>query len=97
MITAPTVIRMTSMDAKFGGSDIGRLRRWYRQGKLRKSSRPPSRFMRTPTPRTVRRLIRSGILHNARFAASVIVEGVKEHCATTIRWDARVPSLFQLQ
>ncbi|HKE62105.1 MAG TPA: saccharopine dehydrogenase NADP-binding domain-containing protein [Nitrospira sp.] len=98
VITAPYSIPMGSMDAKFGGSDIDRLRRWYRQGKLRKSSRPtPSRFARTPTPRTVRRLFRQGMLHNAHFAAAVIVEGIKQERPTTIRWDVMVPSLFQLR
>jgi hypothetical protein len=98
VITAPYSIPMTSMDAKFGGSDVDRLRRWYRQGKLRKSSRPaPSRFVRTSTPRTVRRLFRQGVLHNAHFAAAVIVEGMKDERPTTIRWDVMVPSLFQLR
>lgn len=98
VITAPYSIRMDSMDAKFGGSDIDRLRRWYRQGKLRRSSRPtPSRFAHTPTPRTVRRLFRQGALHNAHFAAAVIVEGIKQERPTTIRWDVMVPSLFQLR
>jgi len=98
VITAPYSIPMDSMDAKFGGSDIDRLRRWYRQGKLRRSSRPtPSRFARTPTPRTVRRLFRQGTLHNAHFAAAVIVEGIKRERPTTIRWDVMVPSLFQLR
>ena len=98
VITVPYSIPMTSMDAKFGGSDIDRLRRWYRQGKLRKSSRPaPSRFVRTSTPRTVRRLFRQGVLHNAHFAAAVIVEGMKNERPTLIRWDVMIPSLFQLR
>lgn len=98
VITVPYAIPMKSMDVKFGGSDIDRLRRWYRQGKLRKSRRPvASRFMRTPTPRTVHRLLRRGILHNAHFAASVVVEGLKDERPTTVRWDATVPSLFQLR
>lgn len=98
VITVPSVITMRHMDAKFGGSDVDRLRRWYRQGKLRKSHRPvSSRFMRTPTPRTVHRLLREGILHNAHFAASVIVDGLKGDRPTSIRWDVAVPSLFQLR
>jgi hypothetical protein len=98
VITIPYVIPMESMDAKFGGSDIDRLRRWYRQGKLRKSRRlVSSRFMRTPTPRTVHRLLRRGILNNAHFAATVIVNGVRENMVTTVRWDVMVPSLFQLR
>ena len=98
VVTAPYAIPMSSMDAKFGGSDIERLRRWYRQGKLRKASRPtPSRFARTSTPRTVGRLFRQGVLHNAHFAAAVIVEGLRHERPTTIRWDVMVPSLFQLR
>ena len=98
VITAPSVIPMKAMDAKFGGSDIDRLRRWYRQGKLRKSRSPSAlRFMRTPTPRTVQRLLRRGVLHNARFAASAIVSGMKHKRAMTVRWDVTVPSLFQLR
>jgi hypothetical protein len=98
VITVPSVIPLKSMDAKCGGSDIDRLRRWYRQGKLRKSGGPvPSRFMPTPTPRTVHRLLRRGLLHNARFAASVVVEGLEDGHPTTVRWDAMVPSLFQLR
>ncbi len=98
VITVPHTIPMRSMDAKFGGSDIERFRRWYRQGMLHKSRRiHPDRFMRTATPRTVHRLLRRGILHNAHFAASVVVEGVRHGSPTTIRWDALVPSLFQLR
>ncbi|HKY70606.1 MAG TPA: saccharopine dehydrogenase NADP-binding domain-containing protein [Nitrospira sp.] len=98
VITVPYVIPLTSMDAKFGGSDIDRFRRWYKQGKLRKADRPtPSRFAHTSTPRTVRRLLRQGRLHNAHFAAAVVVEGIKQERPTTIRWDVMVPSLFQLR
>jgi hypothetical protein len=98
VITAPYAIPMDSMDAKFGGSDIDRLRRWYRQGKLRKANRPsPTRFARTSTPKTVRRLFRQGMLRNAHFAAAVIVEGLRHDRPTMLRWDVMVPSLFQLR
>jgi hypothetical protein len=98
VITAPYAIPMDSMDAKFGGSDIDRLRRWYRQGKLRKANRPtPTRFARTSTPKTVRRLFRQGMLRNAHFAAAVIVEGLRHDRPTMVRWDVMVPSLFQLR
>ncbi len=98
VVTAPYVIPMRSMDAKFGGSDIDRLRRWYRQGKLRKSRRPvASRFTPTATPRIVRRLLKKGMLSNAHFAASVIVDGMKGERPTTVRWDVTIPSLFQLR
>jgi hypothetical protein len=36
-------------------------------------------------------------LHNAHFAAAVIVEGIKRERPTTVRWDVMVPSLFQLR
>ncbi len=97
VVTLPHVIPLRSMDAKIGGSDIERLRRWYRQGKLRKSRGPvAARFPRTPTPGTVDRLIRHGILHNAHFAAAVVVEGVKAGRRMTIRWDVTMPSLSLL-
>jgi hypothetical protein len=97
VVTVPYVIPLQSMDAKIGGSDVDRLRRWYRQGKLRKSRGLVSaRFPRTPTPGTVDRLIQGGILHNAHFGAAVVVEGVKAGRRMTIRWDATMPSLSQL-
>jgi uncharacterized protein YbjT (DUF2867 family) len=97
VVTLPHVIALRSMDAKIGGSDVDRLRRWYRQGKLRKSrGLVSSRFPRTPTPGTVDRLIRRGILHDAHFAAAVVVEGVKAGRRMTIRWDATMPSLSLL-
>lgn len=98
VITVPYAISMKSMDVKSGGSDIDRLRKWYKQGRLRKSRGPvASLFMRTPTPRTIHKLLRRRILHNAHFAASVIVEGIADKCPTTVRWDAAVPSLFLLR
>jgi hypothetical protein len=97
VVTVPYVIPLQSMDAKIGGSDVDRLRRWYRQGKLRKSRGLVSaRFPRTPTPGTVDRLIQGGILHNAHFGAAVVVKGVKAGRRMTIRWDATMPSLSQL-
>jgi hypothetical protein len=98
VVTVPHVIPLRTMDAKIGGSDIEQLRRWYRQGKLRKSrGLVPSQFPRTPTPGTVVQLIHRGILHNARFAAAVIVEGTKHDQPTLVRWDATVPSLYLLR
>jgi len=97
VVTVPHAILLRSMDAKIGGPDIDRLRRWYRQGKLRKSrGLVPSRFPQTPTPGTVDRLIQQGILHNAHFAAAVVVEGIKDGRRMTIRWDATMPSLYRL-
>lgn len=98
VVTVPHVIPLRTMDAKIGGADIDQLRRWYRQGKLRKSrGLVPSQFPRTPTPGTVHQLLHRGILHNARFAAAVVVEGMKHDQPTIVRWDVTVPSLYQLR
>jgi len=95
--TVPRVIPMRQMDAKIGGSDVDRLRRWYRQGKLRRSGRlVSSRFPRTSTPGTIDRLLHRGLLRNARFAAAVVVTGVKANRPIIIRWDVTVPSLHTL-
>ncbi len=97
VVTAPHVIQMREMDAKIGGADIDRLRRWFRQGRLTRSRGLSSvRFPRTPSPGSVDRLIRRGVLRNARFAAAVVVEGVKSGRPMTLRWDATMPSLVQL-
>jgi hypothetical protein len=45
----------------------------------------------------VARLIRSGTLQNARFAAAVIVRGVKQDRPVEIRYDATFPSLYQIR
>jgi hypothetical protein len=96
--TLPHVIPMNDMDVKIGGNDIERLRRWYRQGKLRKSHGPvAARFPKTLTPRLVANLIRRGELRNARFAAAVLVQGIKHEQRTVIRWDVSFPSLHQLR
>jgi hypothetical protein len=55
------------------------------------------RFPKTPSPRAVAHLFRKKILANARFAASVLVRGVKNGQPLLVRWDARFPSLFQIQ
>jgi hypothetical protein len=94
----PHTLKLREMDAKIGGNEMDRLRRWYRQGKLRKSRGiVASRFPKTPTPRQVARLIRRGVLHNARFAAAIVVRGVKGEQALEIRWDAGFPTLYQLR
>jgi saccharopine dehydrogenase (NAD+, L-lysine-forming) len=96
--TLPYFIPMREMDAKIGGSDIERLRRWYRQGKLSRSQGIVSkRFPQTPTPRQVAKLIRRGILANARFAAAVIVHGTKKELPMVIRWDAGFPTLYRIR
>jgi saccharopine dehydrogenase-like protein len=96
--TLPHHIRLREMDVKFGGNEIDRLRRWYRQGKLRRSARlVASRFPRTASPRQVARLIHQGVLQNARFAAAVIVRGRRGEQPLEIRWDVSFPSLYQIR
>lgn len=96
--TVPYFLKLKEMDAKIGGNEIDRLRRWYRQGKLTKSrGLVASRFPKTPNPRQVARLIRSGKLQNARFAAAVIVHGKKQDQPIEIRYDAMFPSLYQIR
>ncbi len=96
--TLPHFIPMREMDVKIGGNEIDRLRRWYKQGKLSKSrGLVTKRFPRTPTPRLVARMIRRGVLQNARFAAAVLVRGVKKEQPVLIRWDAEFPSLYQIR
>jgi len=96
--TLPHVIPMREMDVKIGGNEIDRLRRWHRQGKLSKSrGLVAARFPRTPTPRAVARLIRRGILQNARLATAVVVRGIKKEQPIEIRWDASFPTLYQIR
>jgi len=96
--TVPHYIPIKEMDAKIGGDEIERLRRWYRQGKLSKSrGLVAKRFPKTPTPREVARLIQRGILENARFAAAVLVRGVKKEQPLLHRWDASFPTLYQIR
>lgn len=96
--TLPRRIAMQEMDVKIGGNDFERLRRWYRQGRLRRSRRPAaSRFPQTPTPRQVARLFERGALRHARFAAAVLVEGRKKGRRARIRCDARFPTLREIR
>src|SRR5712692_4919688 len=96
--TVPHFLPLKEMDVKIGGNEIDRLRRWYRQGKLSKSrGLVASRFPRTPTPRQVAKLIRRGILQNARFAAAVVARGVKQEQPIEARYDAMFPSLYQIR
>jgi hypothetical protein len=98
VVTLPSVLRLLDMDAKIGGTDMERLRRWYRQGKLSRSrGLVAARFPATPTPRTMTRLVRRGILRNARFAVSVLVYGHKRGRPVLVRRDAMFPSLFALR
>jgi len=99
VVTIPHVLRVREMDAKIGGIDMERLRRWYRQGKLNRSrGLVAARFPATPTPRAMSKLVRRGILRNERFAAAVLVYGRKRTGPSLmIRWDASFPSLFELR
>ncbi|HXY79134.1 MAG TPA: saccharopine dehydrogenase NADP-binding domain-containing protein [Candidatus Bathyarchaeia archaeon] len=94
----PYVIKMRDADAKIGGNDFERLRRWYRQGRLHRSAGiVRKRFPETLTPRRVAKLIRSGVLENARFAAAVLVRGTKGEQPLLVRWDASFPTLYQIR
>ncbi|HUL16250.1 MAG TPA: saccharopine dehydrogenase NADP-binding domain-containing protein [Terriglobales bacterium] len=100
--TLPRFISMRDLDVKIGGNEIDRLRRWHRQGKLSKSrGMAKHRFPATFTPRKIAKLIRSGILQNARFAAAVLVEGVKSGTKgdrrVQVRSDVLFPSLYQIR
>ena len=100
--TLPHFIPMQELDVKIGGNEIDRLRRWHRLGKLSKSRGLLRRhFPQTSSPRTIAKLIRQGILQNARFAAAVLVTGVnrgkKADLRLLIRSDCLFPTLFQIR
>src|SRR5229473_1339520 len=98
--TLPYFVPMQNMDVKIGGNEFDRLRRWYKQGKLSKSRGiVRQRFPHTLSPRKIAKLIRRGELQNARFAAVVIVRGVKrgkkEDQRLLIRTECLFPTLWQ--
>jgi len=96
--TIPHRIHVREMDAKIGGNEMDRLRRWYRQGKLQRSrGLISSRFPKTHSPRQVARLIHRGILQNARFAAAVVVRGTRREQNVEIRFDVNFPTLYQIR
>jgi saccharopine dehydrogenase (NAD+, L-lysine-forming) len=100
--TLPHFIPMRDLDVKIGGNEIDRLRRWHRLGKLSKSRGMLRRnFPQTASPRMIAKLIRQGILQNARFAAAVLVRGVKrvkkEDLRLLIRSDCMFPTLYQIR
>jgi saccharopine dehydrogenase (NAD+, L-lysine forming) len=100
--TLPYFVPMTDMDVKIGGNEFDRLRRWYKQGKLSKSRGiVRQRFPQTSSPRMIASLIRQGILQNARFAAAVLVQGIKrgkkEDQRLLIRTDCAFPTLYQIR
>jgi len=94
----PYVIPVRDVDAKIGGNDFERLRRWYRQGRLHRSQGiVRKRFPETLTPRRVAKLIRKGVLYNARFAAAVLVRGMKGEQPLLVRWDVGFLTLYQIR
>lgn len=100
--TLPYFIPMRNLDVKIGGNEFDRLRRWYKQGKLSKSrGMQKKNFPQTSSPRTIAKLIRQGVLQNARFAATVLVTGVKrgkkEDLRLLMRTDCMFPTLYQIR
>jgi saccharopine dehydrogenase-like NADP-dependent oxidoreductase len=100
--TLPHFIPMKDLDVKIGGNEIDRLRRWHKQGKLSKSrGMARQRFPQTSSPRMIAKLIRQGVLQNARFAAAVLVQGMmhgkKEDQRLLIRSDCTFPTLYQIR
>jgi hypothetical protein len=96
--TLPRFLAIKDLDVKIGGNEFDRLRRWHRQGKLRPSAgRSRERFPATPSPRQVAKLMRRGLLGNARFAAAVVVRGMRKSQPTEHRWDCAFPTLHQLR
>ena len=102
--TIPYFIPMRDMDVKIGGNEFDRLRRWYKQGKLSKSRGiVRQRFPQTSSPRAIAKLIRQGVLQNARFAAAVLVRGVKRGKGNKdderllVRADCNFPTLYQIR
>ena len=100
--TLPYFIPLRDLDVKIGGNEIDRLRRWYRLGKLTRSAgMARHRFPQTASPRMIANLIRQGILQNARFAAAVLVRGVKrgkkDDQHLLLRSDCVFPTLYQIR
>ncbi|HEX8871448.1 MAG TPA: saccharopine dehydrogenase NADP-binding domain-containing protein [Candidatus Acidoferrum sp.] len=100
--TLPRCIPMHDLDVKIGGNEIDRLRRWHKQGKLSRSrGMARHHFPETSSPRKIAALIRQGVLQNARFAACVLVRGVKHGPRNTdhllIRTDVMFPTLYQIR
>jgi hypothetical protein len=100
--TLPYFIPIRDLDVKIGGNEFDRLRRWHKAGKLSRSRGMTRRnFPQTCSPRSIASLIRHGILQNARFAATVLVQGVKhrpkEDELLLIRSDAMFPTLYQIR
>jgi len=98
VVTLPRFLKLRELDVKIGGNDFERLRRLYRQGKLRKAHGPGAkRFPQTPTPRQMEKLLAGGMLYHARFAAAVVAFGRTGERHAMVRWDASVPTLRQIR
>jgi hypothetical protein len=97
VVTLPRFLKLRELDVKIGGNDFERMRRLYRQGKLRKSSGGGKRFPQTPTPRQLAKLLSRGALYQARFAAAVVAVGRKDEHHAMVRFDAAFPSLQQIR
>ncbi len=96
--TLPHFIRMTDMDVKAGGSDIERLRRWHRQGRLWPSDkRSDRRFPATAAPAEVAGLMRDRTLRDALFAVAVSVVGRVGHDWLERQRACVFPSLRELR
>src|SRR5947207_6793522 len=100
--TLPRFIPVRELDVKIGGNEIDRLRRWHKLGRLSKSRGMLRRQIpQTHSPRMIAKLIRQGILQNARFAAAVLVRGVKHNkkddLLLLIRSDCMFPTLYQIR
>jgi hypothetical protein len=100
--TLPRFIPMRDLDVKIGGNEIDRLRRWHKQGRLSRSrGMARHHFPQTSSPRMIAKLIRQGILQNARFAAATLVKGMKrgkkEDQLLLMRSDCTFPTLYQIR
>jgi len=100
--TLPRFIPMRDLDVKIGGNEIDRLRRWHKQGRLSRSrGMARHHFPQTSSPRMIAKLIRQGILQNARFAAATLVKGMKrgkkEDQQLLMRSDCTLPTLYQIR
>jgi hypothetical protein len=100
--TLPHFVPMRDLEVKIGGNEIDRLRRWHKQGKLHRSrGMARLRFPQTSSPRMIAKLIRQGILQNARFAAAVLVRGFKRSAKgdryLLVRSDCTFPTLYQIR
>lgn len=98
VVTLPRFLKLRELDVKIGGNDFERLRRLYRQGRLRRSDGPAAkRFPQTPTPHQMAKLVARGALYHARFAAAVVARGRKNEHHALVRMDAAFPSLQQIR